>query len=820
MKSLSCLSLSSPHEPASPTLLHHIPDDTYKHTITRTTDLGNKGPKLQTIIQVLRCELARPGRQAQNGAFPPSKHWTPVHFAAFHNREAALVHFLQRGHSPDGNSSADSPLCIAVVAGHIGAVRILNQAGADVNRSTHERGETPLHLAIKSGRPDIFDELLLHGPDLTSQAKETGETVLHYAAGNAGSLAVVVNLLKSGANYELLNAQGCTAAEVAIKSGNIHAAVAIIGAARGNRRKLAKEKEMLLRHVENAQNRFSLKNELIADIFEASIDPDSTVLVEAIKRDDLSLAKLFLERGVDPNRPTQSGSRPIFVALNCSGAKMVQLLVDQDLDVTIRDSDGLTVLQAVLESPSAHDKEAALGIFEALLSKGAEATVSYSDGKTLLHHVAGPELGLSRVVPLLIQCGVEVNGIDNSGCTALHLASHSKSCIEALIKHGADASITNHNGLTPLLSALNTITKDSETDLESLIKKSDLRAVDSEHKTALHLACERGLERTVRALLKCRAETMLIDNKARTPLILAVINQRWNVVPLLATQPGVNTWDKEGMTALHHAVRCIPIAPSTWKEVAFTVRRFCERGASRSMRDRSGATPLIRAVTTLPEDGLPVIDVLLADTTGGRGNCVDHEDHKQKSALYFAATLGKPSFVRALLKSGASFVFKEWTPANGPLRPNTTTDKQTLKLLAESEWLRRAGLLQRKSGEATATPVLPKVLPIRDLKELLSMGLDPNVLPFPSKSTYTGLLLWLVLNQTLIPPPLPPKYLYDVLKLILAHGADPNATAVRTSNGARSSSQSLAKLPLGCHPLAFLLEQYPAVDIDLILLFL
>ena len=228
MKSLSCISLSSSHEPATPTLPHQIPIDTYKHTITRTTDLGYKGPKLQTIIQVLRCELARPGRQVPSSTLPPSKHWTPVHHAAFHDREAALVHFLQRGHSPDGNTTTGSPLCVAVAAGHIGAVRILSEAGADLNKPTQDRGETPLHLAIKSGRSDIFDELLAYGPDLTMRTKAAGETVLHYAAGNAGSLAIVVSLVRSGANYELVNTQGCTAAEVAIKSGNIHAAVAII----------------------------------------------------------------------------------------------------------------------------------------------------------------------------------------------------------------------------------------------------------------------------------------------------------------------------------------------------------------------------------------------------------------------------------------------------------------------------------------------------------------------------------------------------------------------------------------------------------------
>lgn len=817
MKSLSCISLSRMQDPPSPTHGHHNSVDSCKDN-SKAVVLGHKGPpRIQTIIEVLRCEFARPPRSAskvEDSELPPSKHWSPLHYAAFYNREAALTHFLRAGQSPDGTEDfADTPLLVAVAAGHVGIVKTLCAADANVKATTAKDGETALHLSIRYGRTDMMDTILAYGPELGASTLSTKETPLHYAATRPGSLAAVVTLLKAGANYEALDSKGRTPAEVAITNSNIHAAVAIVGAARGKRRKLAKEKEMLLRHVEKAQNRFSMKNELIADIFEAGCDPDSTVLVEAIKRNDVALAEMFLEKGADPNRPTATGLRPVFVALDCCSAKIIQLLVKHKVDVAVRDSEGMTVLQAALESPSAHDKEAIQAILEALLSGGADAKISYPDGKTLLHHAA--RLRLPRIAQRLLEHGVKVNHQDNQGNAALHLASQSKSCIDLLLKQGADANFTNYNGLTPLLFAVSTVASETEPDLEPLVKASSLRLTNKKQKTALHISAEKGLEKTVRFLLRLGAETTLLDYKKRTPLLLAVLHHQWAVIPLMATQPGINSWDESGMTALHHIVTSIPKPPASWKDIAFATAKFCERGVSRSMRDRSGATPLIAATKALPEEGVAVIEALLAEKGPSRSNCVGHEDHKQRSALFFAATQSKPEFVQVLLKYGAPFTLKDWTAARGPIQPDTPAHKQTLKLLAEHDWIRRMRTLQRTSAPGPTISTLPKILSLRDIRDLLSMGLDLNALPVFSKSSDSKSLLWAVLKQTLVQPPLPPQYLQDVLKLLLEHGADANILAMHNSTPRTSGSQKLT-----CHPVTFLLEQYPTIDIDLITLLL
>lgn len=821
MKSLSCT--STPKVDEDPPDRPCIPIDEDKDN-TKPTALGHdKGPKIQTLIEVLRCELGRPGRSstaAVDNGLGPRKQWSPLYYAVFHNREAALLHFLRAGHSPDGVAGiGQPPLCVATAAGHIEIIKILCEAGANVKASTKHLGETALHLAIKTGRNDILNFLLPYGPDLNARALFTGETPLHYAAAKAGSLATVVALLKGGANYEAVNSEGCTPAEVALQAHNLHAAVAIVGAARGKQRKLVKEKEMLLKHVEkgqNGQNRFSMNNELIADIFEASCPLDSTVLVEAIKRDDAGLVEMFLEQGADPNRVTSSGVYPIFVALNCSGAQVVHALVTHGADVTLRDPHGLTVLQAALESPLAHDKEAMSGIVEALLSSGADPKVRYPDGTTLLHKTVEQGIGLARVAQLLLQHGVNVNERDQFGNTALHIAFHSRSCIAALLKHGGDANIPNNDGLTPLLYAAKNATGEREPDLDQLIKATDTRNVDSAGRTALHLAAQSGLEKTVRLLLQARMDTTSVDGKNRTPLLLAVLNHQWAVIPFLAIQPGINSWDEDGLTALHHIAMTTPKGPATWKDMAAAATTFCEKGVSRSLRDRSGATPLIQAVKTLPEEGLLIVEILLQQKGSERSNCVGHEDHKQRNALYYAATLGKPKFVELLLRKGSPFALKDWRPKKAVLRPDNAVDKQILRLFAEHEWLRRAGMLHRQSGVASEEPMLPKILPLSDLEDLLAMGLDPNAL---LKAKQSSPLLWIILNQLLASPPLPQQYLHDILNLVLSLGADPNAVATRHPH--RTSSMRNSQ-PVGptLHPLTFLIEQHPSIDIDIINLFL
>lgn len=782
---------------------------------TNTHDQGHKASKLQTLVEVLRCELGRPVRSSDTG-FEPTKQWTRLYYAVYHNKQAALSHFIRAGQHPDGTPAAQPPLCVAVTAGHAGIVRILCEAGASINAGCIHSGETALHVAIKAERNEILALLLRFKPDVNVRTLHTHETPLHYAAAKKGSTAAVAALLSHGANYEALNSHGCSPAEVALEAQHLDTAIRIVRAAGGKAHKITKERQLLLSLVLKSRGRSSLDADLVTEALRLACPSDSTALVEAIKTRDVSLVKLVLEKGANPNEATTSGLFPIFAAFNACSAPVVQALVEHGADVTLRSPHGPNVLQAALASPLSRDEEAIATVFESLLSCGADACTTYSDGTTLLHRVVSADHNSTTLLQLLLENDVSVDARDRNGNTALHVAAASEPCVTLLLKHCADAKKINSEGLTPLLGVIKNATSDNEPDLRALVKASDRGTVDVGRKTALHLAAQNGLAKTVKLLLDARADTASTDAKKRTPLLLAVYHHQWVAVALLAAQPGNNTWDENGLTALHHIAMRTPKGPSTWRDIATAAASFCEKGVSRSMRDQTGSTPLIQAAKTLPEEGLSVIEALLSQQGSERGNCVAHEDHNEHNALYYAATSSKVSFVEALLRYGSPIELHEWRPEDSPLKLDSATNKRILKLLAEHEWIRRMERLQRQSSTAKDDGSLPKVMPTRDLEDLLSMGLDPNRLPTVK---LPDSLLWTILDHSVSTSNSLSQYLYGALELIFAFGANPNAMAnrkpTRTPN-MRNSQQ----MPLEVHPLTHIFEQSPRVSLDLISLLL
>jgi ankyrin repeat protein len=798
------------------------PHDSSEKEATRPRGLVRKPSKLQVSVEVMKCRIGsirrRPTKK-EDEEFRPQKHWMPIYHAVYQNRETALLHFFQNGGSPDDvEGTGMPPICIAAASGHVKIVEMLLEAGADLNATTKTLGETALHIAIRKGHAEIFHLLLARGPDTELRTTKTGETSLHYAASKFGSLSIVVALLKAGAKHDVQDAGNRSAAEAALLSNNLRAAIAIINSAHERGDSLVKEKDMLSKHIEKA--RFSNVNDLIADVFATLCSPDSTVLMEAINRNDTNLVEMLLRRGDNPDRQTTNGSRPIFTALQNGAVEVIRALIKHNVDVKDRNAGGQSVLQVALESPLIKNKKALFEVFDSLLHKGADATATYPDGSTLLHHAVAPAICHPEIAGKLLERGAKSGVQDIDGNTALHIATHDTSCIRMLLKHGADPYCVNGERLTPLLYATTKITKSAEPDLEPLIKLSNVRNTNAQNRTALHMAASKGLEKTTHGLLRAGSQTAAVDSAKSTPLLLAVVNRQWSIVPHLAILPGANAWGDDGMTALHQIAKCTPRTSEKWSDIVFAVRPFCMSGTSRSMRNRSGATPLIQAVKTLPEEGLPVVEAMLSQNgeKATSRNCIDHEDHKGHVALHYAVTLCKPRFVETLLRHGATFNFEDWTPDKKQFDLSNKSEKMISKHLAQAEWMRRVSLLRRQSNPNPSAPsMFSEILSAQDLTSLLSMGLDPKNLP---KSSLGSSLLWIILRQVLLqPPPLQlEQYLHDTMSIALEAGADPNSMTSAVFK--RSSTVTKGDLPLPRHPLTFLLEEVPTVDAKLVALLL
>lgn len=126
---------------------------------------------------------------------------TPLHYAAFHGRIAAVTSLLQYGaHQSVVNLLGLTPLHIAASLGHS---EIVDQLGAE--QPPAQAVGTPMHGAAQYGRVGLFAKPQLL-PYL-STADETGTTPLHLAASSVDAASVRA-LVSLGADVHRRNEDG------------------------------------------------------------------------------------------------------------------------------------------------------------------------------------------------------------------------------------------------------------------------------------------------------------------------------------------------------------------------------------------------------------------------------------------------------------------------------------------------------------------------------------------------------------------------------------------------------------------------------------
>jgi len=122
--------------------------------------------------------------------------------------------FLEAGFLPDlTNKKGVNLLCLAVRAAHLGVVRRLLDAGADVNLRSRDRDNSPLMDAAAEGLTDIVRELIPRGADLDGLSRN-GQSALVLAIGK-GAQEVAAILLEGGADPFVADKLGMNACQYA-----------------------------------------------------------------------------------------------------------------------------------------------------------------------------------------------------------------------------------------------------------------------------------------------------------------------------------------------------------------------------------------------------------------------------------------------------------------------------------------------------------------------------------------------------------------------------------------------------------------------------
>lgn len=130
----------------------------------------------------------------------------------------------------------------------------------------------------------------------------------------------------------------------------------------------------------------------------------------------------------------------------------------------------------------------------------------------------------------------DINTILKEGCTLLLIAAsyYKEELIEYLLERGADATIHNYDGYTPLMALCESVKMRDYSGCSSLlIEVSNVDATDNQKMTALMYACRKGKIELVRELIKHTKNINAEDKQGYTALFHAVLSAKIEVVKLL-----------------------------------------------------------------------------------------------------------------------------------------------------------------------------------------------------------------------------------------------------------------------------------------------
>jgi len=296
-----------------------------------------------------------------------------------------------------------TPLLPAVYAGKIEVVKLLVEAGADVNAGIW----LPLYQAVDENNTAIAEYLIDHGANVNIEYPQ-GWTALNQT----------VNISDSKKMAELLIVRGAD-----INGGNWPL---LRTAIRHNRRDLF---DLLIQHG--------------ADVNAADKGGWTPLWYAADFHNDTEFLNTLIANGAEVNTKCPGGETPLHPAARKGNTEAVKLLLEAGANISAKDDKGRTALHQAAKSADGD-------IVELLLNKGAKIDDKDDEfGFTALHHAA--QFGNKNSAEVLIARGADINAKDKQGHTPLLVAvNHNYEVAEILIDKGADSDIRTESGQTLL----------------------------------------------------------------------------------------------------------------------------------------------------------------------------------------------------------------------------------------------------------------------------------------------------------------------------------------------------------------------------------
>ncbi|XP_053098830.1 ankyrin repeat and KH domain-containing protein 1 isoform X8 [Hemicordylus capensis] len=473
--------------------------------------------------------------------------------------------------------SFESPLTLAACGGHVELAALLIERGANLEE-VNDEGYTPLMEAAREGHEEMVALLLAQGANINAQTEETQETALTLAC--CGGFSEVADfLIKAGADIEL----GCsTPLMEAAQEGHLELVKYLLAAGANVHATTATGDTALTYACENGHTD-------VADVLlqaGADLEHESeggrTPLMKAARAGHLCTVQFLISKGANVNRATANNDHTV-VSLACAGGHLavVELLLAHGADPTHRLKDGSTMLIEAAKGGHTNVVSYLLDYPNNVLSVPA-ADMSQltppSQDQSQVPRV--PMHALAMVVP-----PQEPDRAPQENPPAL--LSLPKA-VNSRVPTGSNSSLTTESPTPEPCSQTLSVTSQSVLPTYPSV---DIDAhTESNHDTALTLACAGGHEELVSVLIARGASIEHRDKKGFTPLILAATAGHVGVVEILLDKGG-------DIEAQSERTKDTPLSLACSGGRQEVVDLLLARGANKEHRNVSDYTPLSLAAS-------------------------------------------------------------------------------------------------------------------------------------------------------------------------------------------------------------------------------